>query len=89
VPNTNSASYRPREQTLHMLADPEYFKPDLIILDLNVPKVFGLDFLRRYKPNEVPVVIFSSSQNDAEIRQAMDLEAREFMQKPIDLQPFT
>jgi len=77
------------EQALQMLADPQYYKPDLIILDLNVPKVFSTAFLQRYTPKEVPVVIFSSSQNDAEIRHAMELGAREFVQKPIDLQAFT
>jgi CheY-like chemotaxis protein len=80
---------RDGEEALQMLADPEYFKPNLIILDLNVPKVSGLEFLRRYRPKEVPVVIFSSTQNAAEIRRAMDLGAREFVQKPIDLQSFT
>lgn len=37
------------EQALQVLAD-SYFKPDLIILDLNIPKVSGLDLLARSKP---------------------------------------
>jgi DNA-binding response OmpR family regulator len=80
---------RDGEQALQMLADPEYYKPDLIILDLNVPKVSGTAFLQRYQRKEVPVVVFSSSQNEAEIRHAMDLGAKEFVQKPIDLENFT
>src|SRR5579864_5028975 len=80
---------RDGDEALQILADPEYFKPDLIILNMNVPKVSGTAFLQRYKPKDVPVVIFSSSQNDAEIRHAMELGAREFVQKPIDLQAFT
>ena len=79
---------RDGDEALDMLTDPQYFKPDLIILDLNVPKVSGLEFLQRYRPKEVPVVIFSSAQNDAEIRHAMDLGAQEFVQKPIDLNLF-
>lgn len=80
---------RDGEQALQMLADPVYFTPDLILLDLNVPKVSGLEFLQRYKPREVPIVIFSSTQNSAEIRSVMNLGAREFVQKPIDLTAFT
>jgi len=35
--------------------------PDLVILDLNLPAVSGHDVLRLYHPNDVPVVVFSSS----------------------------
>jgi CheY-like chemotaxis protein len=46
------------EQALQMLEDSQ-FRPDLVILDLNIPKVSGLSFLARYAL-EAPVVVFSS-----------------------------
>ena len=69
-----------------MLADSE-FKPALIILDLNIPKVVGLDLLARSKPM-APVVVFSSSSNPTEVQEAMELGVREYEQKPSDFQEF-
>ena len=74
------------EQALQVLAGPE-FKPDLIILDLKIPKVPGIELLERCKPR-APVVVFSSSSNPTEIRKAMELGVREFVQKPDDFQEF-
>jgi CheY-like chemotaxis protein len=74
------------EQAVQMLADPA-IKPDLIILDLNIPKIPGLAVLARSKPS-APVVVFSSSVNPDEVRQAMELGAREFVQKPIEVEEF-
>lgn len=74
------------EQALQVLADSE-FKPTLIILDLNIPRVPGLDLLARSKPT-APVVVFSSSSNPTEVQQAMELGVREYVQKPSDFQEF-
>ena len=54
------------EQALEALADAE-FKPDLIILDVNIPRVPGLEILARRKPM-APVVVFSSSSSPTEIQ---------------------
>ena len=77
---------RDGEQALQILANPE-FKPDLIILDLNIPKVPGIALLARCKAI-APVVVFSSSSDPAEVRRAMELGAREFVRKPIDFEEF-
>jgi two-component system response regulator len=79
---------RDGEQALQMLDNPE-FKPGLIILDLNIPRIPGSAVLERYHSTKTPIVIFSSSWNDAEISRAMELGAREFAQKPTDLQAFS
>ena len=50
-------------QALLMLAG-YLAKPDLVILDLNLPNLSGQAMLEKYHPNDVPIVIFSSSWND-------------------------
>jgi CheY-like chemotaxis protein len=73
-------------QALFMLAEGR-FQPDLILLDLNLPMVSGSWFLERSKP-EAPVVVFSSSSNPADIQDSTELGAKEFVQKPSDLQEY-
>lgn len=74
------------EQALQLLEDQDY-KPDLVILDLNIPKVSGLSFLARCVL-EAPVVVFSSSSSPHDQRRSYELGAKEFVQKPSDLQAF-
>ena len=75
------------EQAIEMLSA-SYLKLDLIILDLNIPKISGLVFLERYRGREVPIVVFSSSQNPVDINRALALGAREFVSKPLDFESF-
>jgi DNA-binding response OmpR family regulator len=64
-------------------------RPDVIILDLNIPKVSGICVLMRYHAKEVPpVVVFSSTWGQTDIRRALELGAREVVHKPIDVQAF-
>lgn len=86
LPSVNVRMAMDGEQGLRMLCDPE-FKPDLVILDLNIPKIPGIALLARCKP-AAPVVVFSSSSNPAEIQRAKELGVREFVQKPIDFEEF-
>lgn len=79
---------RDGEQALTMLSDAD-FHPALIILDLNIPRISGSVLLERWKAQKVPVVVFSSSLNDAEQARVMELGAREFVQKPTDIQAFS
>ena len=74
------------EQALRMLCDSD-LKPELIILDLNIPKVPGIAILAQCKPS-APIVVFSSSSNPAEIQRAKELGVREFVHKPIDFEEF-
>lgn len=78
---------RDGEQALLLLTDP-YFEPDLILLDLNIPRINGLALLERWRAANVPVVVFSSSQNEAEKNRALELGARDFISKPSDIQAF-
>ncbi len=74
------------EQALRMLCDTD-LNPDLIILDLNIPKVPGIAILAQCKP-AAPVVVFSSSSNPTEIQRVTELGVREFVHKPIDFDEF-
>ena len=82
--------------TLHVAKDGEHaiemlaagqFEPDLVILDLNLPKVSGLSFLERYHPH-VPVVVFSSSTNQDDVQRAFQLGVKDFVPKPSDLESY-
>ena len=56
---------------------------DVVILDLSLPKMSGYDFLRRYKPQYPPAVVFSSSGDPNSSKQVLALGAREFIYKPM------
>jgi CheY-like chemotaxis protein len=66
--------------------------PDLIILDLNLPKVNGLEFLATVKSNKefrkLPVLVLSTSTAENDIQQAYDLHANCYLTKPVDLNDF-
>jgi len=74
-------------QALSMLNDPA-FKPALIILDLNIPMISGHAVLERNVRKEIPVVVFSVSDDPADQQRAMALGAREYVQKPINLDAY-
>src|SRR5690242_17393420 len=79
---------RDGEEALHLLQDPT-FQPQLIILDLNMPRLPGQAVLERFHNRDIPVVIFSSSANQAEVERTLMLGAREYVRKPISLRAFT
>jgi CheY-like chemotaxis protein len=79
---------RDGEQALQMLAA-NNLKPSLIVLDLNLPKIGGIELLKRYKNRDIPVVVFSSSGYTEEVEEALSLGACQYVQKPMDVQAFT
>jgi|HubBroStandDraft_6_1064221.scaffolds.fasta_scaffold2022406_1 CheY-like chemotaxis protein len=74
-------------QALQLLTGMD-INPDLMILDLNMPRVSGPAFLERYRPN-FPVVVFSASTNLDDRDRALELGAREFVRKPNHIEAFT
>jgi chemotaxis family two-component system response regulator Rcp1 len=67
-------------------------RPDLIILDLNLPKKDGREVLEEIKTNEdlkrIPVVILTISKAEEDILKTYNLHANCFISKPIDLDQF-
>lgn len=63
-------------------------RPDLIVLDMEMPRVSGLEFLDilRYTPNyaRIPVIIVSGDENPADIKEAFRRGAADYVRKPYD-----
>lgn len=74
------------EQAMQIL-EARQFEPDLVVLDLNLPKFPGLSFLARYR-SDAPVVVFTVSSNPEHRRRALELGAKEYFEKPIDLEEY-
>ena len=67
-------------------------RPDLILLDLNLPKIDGLGVLREIKNDEnlksIPVVVLTASRAEEDILQSYNLHANCYITKPVDLKQF-
>ena len=67
--------------------------PRLILLDLKLPKVDGLEVLRRLKADEttrtIPVVVLTSSREERDIIESYNLGVNSYIVKPIDFEQFT
>lgn len=71
----------------------DVFRPDLILLDLNLPKKHGFEVLKEIKTNPefkaIPVIILTSSKSDQDILKAYELYGSCFVTKPFDFEEFT
>jgi two-component system, response regulator len=67
--------------------------PKVILLDLKMPRVDGMEVLRRVKSDadtkSIPVVILTSSAEDPDIRNCYDLGANSYIVKPIEFENFS
>ena len=68
------------------------FRPDLILLDLNLPRKDGREVLAEVKSMDglkrIPVIILTSSQSEEDILKTYDLQASAYVTKPVDLAGF-
>lgn len=68
-------------------------RPDLILLDLNLPKIDGRDVLRVIKTDEtlktIPVVVLTVSKSEEDIWKSYQLHANCYITKPVDLEQFS
>lgn len=66
--------------------------PDLILLDLNLPRKDGLEVLQEIKADDylrrIPVVVLTTSQADQDILRSYQLNANAYVTKPVDLEQF-
>jgi len=67
--------------------------PKVILLDLKLPKVDGLEVLRRVKQHDqlrsIPVVVLTSSQEESDIVESYRLGVNSYIVKPVDFERFT
>lgn len=79
---------------LEMVLQPDHSKknwrPDLILLDLNLPKISGHDVLARIKSTpstcRIPIIILTSSRAESDVRRAYELHANAYLKKPSTLE---
>ena len=66
--------------------------PKLILLDLNLPKKYGLQVLREIKENRlwksIPIIVLTSSSARSDVLESYKLQANCFIQKPVDFHDY-
>lgn len=69
------------------------FKPKLVLLDLKLPRVDGLEILRQMKADErtkgIPVVMLTSSKEERDIIESYKLGVNSYIVKPVNFESFT
>jgi two-component system, response regulator len=67
--------------------------PKVVLLDLKLPKVDGIEVLRRLKTDprtaEIPVVVLTSSREDRDLAACYELGVNSYIVKPVDFEQFT
>lgn len=67
-------------------------RPDLILLDINIPIISGLDVLKEIKADtklkKIPVIVLTTSSNEKDINLAYNNHANSYIVKPIELEDF-
>jgi two-component system response regulator len=75
----------------HAGRDPKVM-PEVILLDMKLPKIDGLGVLRRVRADErtrrLPVVILTSSKEETDVNSSYNLGANSFVRKPVDFDQF-
>jgi CheY-like chemotaxis protein len=72
--------------------DPAAALPEVVLLDLNLPKMHGLEVLRRLRVDErtrlLPVVVLTSSAEERDVIESYGLGANSYVRKPVDFVQF-
>ena len=84
---------RDGQEALDYLFDAARKLPSVVLLDLKLPKVGGLEVLKRLRADPVrkvvPVVILTSSKEEADLVQGYSLGANSYIRKPVDFEQFS
>ena len=80
------------EEALQYLGDESNKKPCVILLDLNMPKMNGTEFLKVVKADDVlkktPVVVLTTSKEESDIVESFKLNVAGYIVKPVDYKKF-
>jgi CheY-like chemotaxis protein len=90
---TNSVTHSvDGEEAIKYLADPNTDKPFVILLDLNMPKMSGIEFLKIIKADAnlktIPVIVLTTSKEKRDVLECFELGAAGYMVKPVDYEKF-
>lgn len=79
-------------EAIELLLGPNRVEAGLILLDLRLPKIHGLEVLERLRADPrtklVPVVVLTSSAEEPDLRRAYSLGANSYVRKPVDFAEF-
>ncbi len=80
------------EEAIEYLRDESSAKPCIVLLDLNMPKMDGAEFLKIVKTDntlkKIPVVILTTSNSDRDVIESFELGAAGYMVKSVDYEKF-
>ena len=80
------------EEALTYLFSPDMSMPKVVLLDLKMPKVDGIEVLRQLKSDEerkiIPVVVLTSSKEEIDILESYKLGVNAYIVKPVDYEKF-
>ena len=80
------------EEALDYLNNHNAIKPCVILLDLNMPRMNGMEFMRIAKADEslktIPIIVFTTSNTEQDITQSFELGAAGYMVKSVDYHKF-
>jgi CheY-like chemotaxis protein len=80
------------EEALKYLTRPDTEKPFVILLDLNMPKMGGIEFLKVIKTNPelktIPIIVLTTSKEKRDVHESFELGAAGYMVKPVDYSKF-
>jgi CheY-like chemotaxis protein len=80
------------EEAIKYLSDPDTEKPFVILLDLNMPKMSGIEFLKIVKADAglkmIPVIVLTTSKEKQDVLNSFELGAAGYMIKPVDYVKF-
>lgn len=83
---------RDGQEALDYLLDPDKPLPAVVLLDLQLPKVSGLEVLQRARQNErtklMPIVVLTSSKEDSDRITSYKFGCNSYMRKPVDFDKF-
>ena len=83
---------RDGQEALDYLSDPGKPLPAVVLLDLKLPKIGGLEVLRRARENTrtklIPIVVLTSSKEDADLVASYNFGCNSYIRKPVDFDKF-
>ena len=83
---------RDGEEAIAMLFGPNAIKPQVILLDLKLPKVEGLEVLRRIRESDstrmLPVVVLTSSDEERDVVRSYQIGVNSYIRKPVNFNDF-